>query len=100
MPPILDLIFLAHGVPETDFLRAIQTEIRLFIEGRGTVGVGWYVGVLEGEALFCGLCEAGSSAAEGSQAGEGWMGGWEERHCASEERPQLSAVDLAMGRNW
>lgn len=59
MPTVLNLVFLRHGVTIPDLLRAVQTEVRLFVEGRGAVRVSWYVAVLELETLFCGFCEAG-----------------------------------------
>ncbi len=52
----LDLVALGDNVAEADFLRAVQAEVGLLVEGGGAVGVGGDVAVFECEALFCRFC--------------------------------------------
>lgn len=80
VPPCLDLVLLRDNVPETDFLGAVETEVGLFVELRGPVGIGRHGTVLEFEALFGGFCECAGGAGEAAEVGEGGMGWCEERH--------------------
>ncbi len=78
--PCLDLVLLGDNVPEADLLRAVETKIRLFIELRGPIGIGWHGAVLKFEALLCGFCECACGAGEAAEVGERRMGWCEERH--------------------
>jgi len=75
-----DFVFFGHHVSEADFLRAIETEVGLFVDLGGAIRVRGYGAVFHGESFGGRFRECARGGGEGSEVGEGWMGGWEERH--------------------
>lgn len=47
MPSSFDFILLGNYVSIANFLEAIETEIGLFVELRGAVGIWWNAGMLD-----------------------------------------------------
>lgn len=75
-----DFVFFGHHVSEADFLCPVETEVGLFVDLGGPVGVRGHGAVFHSESFGGRFGEGARGGRESSEVGEGWMSGWEERH--------------------